>query len=180
MIALAYVKIVALPGNAFAGGVMVVDGRGLPLDFRYTEPVQPSKVQQVLYGKSLDRHVRQDVIFKQLAAKIDPRPALVLVDDEILLGLAAAASVALVVETRLTPLREVALVQTVTDQEVLLQAGETGSPLRVKIAKAEPGGAEKAAEALLEAARQGLDLTEPFNRIRGALEVLCSASSARE
>jgi hypothetical protein len=179
-LALAYVKIIALPGNAFAGGVMVVDGRGLPLDFRYTEPVQPSKVQAVLYGKSLDRHVRQDVIFKQLAGKIDPRPAVVLVDDETLVGQAAAAPVALAVETRLTPLREVGLIQPVNEHEFLLQTGETGSPLRVKLAKAEPGGFEKVGDFLLDAAHQGLDPIEPFNRIRGALEVLCSASSVRE
>lgn len=177
---LAYVKIVALPGHAFAGGVMVVDGRGLPLDFRYTEPVQPSRVQQVLYGKSLDRHVRQDVIFKQLAGKIDPRPSLVLVDDELLLGLDSAATTVLVNETRMGPLREAAQVQAVSEQEFLLQVAETGSPLRVKLSKAEPGAVEKITDLLLDAARQGLDPTEPFGRVKGAVDVLCAPSSGRE
>lgn len=179
-LALAYVKIVALPGHAFAGGLMVVDGRGLPVDFRYTEPVQPSKVQQVLYGKSLDRHVRQDVIFKHLAGRIEPRPMFVLVDDELLLGLEAAASTVLVLETRLNPLREVAAVQPVSEHEFLLQVAETGSPLRLKLAKPDPTLERVVVEGLLEAARQGLDPTEPFGRIRGAVDVLCAPSLVRE
>jgi hypothetical protein len=177
---LAYVKIISLPGQSFAGGVMVVDGRGLPLDFRYTEPVQPSKVQQVLYGKSLDRHVRQDVIFKHLAGKLESKPAFVLVDDELLLGLEAAAPTVLVLETRLNPLREIALVQGVSEHEFLLQVGETGSPLRIKIPKADSALEQKVVDTLLESARNGLDPTEPFGRIRGAVEVLCAPSLVRE
>jgi hypothetical protein len=177
---LGYLKVVHLAPGSFAGGLMVVDARGLPLDFRYTEPVTPSKVQQVLYGKSLDRHVRQDVIFKHLAEKIEPKPAYLFVDEEILLGLSAAAPLVLVNETRLAPLREAAQLQAVSETEFLLQAGETGSPLRFKLSKAEPGLAEKIADALLEVSREGLDPTEPFGRIRAALNELCAPSSARE
>jgi hypothetical protein len=177
---LGYLKIVNLGPHAFAGGLMIVDARGLPLDFRYTDPVNPSKVQQILYGKALDRHVRQDVIFKHLAEKMEPRPALLLVDDEVLLGLGASVPVVMVVETRLAPLREVAQLQPASETEYLLQAAETGSPLRLKLPKAEAGLPEKVAEFLLEAVSQGLDPVEPFNRIRGAVEALCVPSSVHE
>jgi hypothetical protein len=177
---LAYIKIVALTPSSFAGGVMVVDLRGLPLDFRYTDPVQPSRVQQLLFGKALDRHVRQDVIFKHLAEKLEPKPTFLLVDDELLLNLSGAAPVVLVTETRLAPLREASQLQSATDAEFLLQVGEAGSPLRFKLGKPEPGLAEKVADAFLEAARQGLEIVEPFSRIRGAVNELCSAPSTRE
>ena len=177
---LGYMKIVNLGSHAFAGGLMIVDGRGLPLDFRYTDPVQPSRVQQILYGKALDRHVRQDVIFKHLAEKMEPKPAMLLVDDELLLGLASSVPMAMVLETRLSPLRELAQLQTVSETEYLLPAAETGSPLRIKLAAAEPGLAEKVAELLLEAVSEGLDPVEPVNRIRGAVETLCAPSSAHE
>lgn len=177
---LGYLKVVSLSPGTFAGGLMVVDDRGLPIDFRYTDPVTPSKVQQLLYGKALDRYVRQDVIFKHLTEKMEQRPALLLVDDEHLLGLSASVPVAMVVETRMPPLREGAYSQPITATEFLLQLGETGSPIRVRLANSEPGAAEKVSELLLEAARQGLDPAEPFGRIRGALDVLCAPSSARE
>lgn len=180
MTKLGYMKIVNLGPHAFAGGLMIVDARGLPLDFRYTDPVNPSKVQQILYGKALDRHVRQDVIFKHLAEKMEPRPDLLLVDDELLLTLPAVVPVVMVLETRLSPLREVAQLQMVTDTEYLLQAGETGSPLRLKFAKSEAGLPTKVADLLLEVVAEGLDPVEPFNRIRGAVETLCAPSSAHE
>ncbi|MFN3429277.1 MAG: hypothetical protein ACK46X_04920 [Candidatus Sericytochromatia bacterium] len=180
MTKLGYLKIVNLGPHAFAGGLMIVDTRGLPQDFRYTDPVNPSKVQQILYGKALDRHVRQDVIFKHLAEKLEPRPALLIVDDELLVGLPASVPVVLVVETRLTPLREVAQLQSVSETEYLLQAGETGSPLRFKLAKVEAGLPEKVADILLEAVASGLDPVEPFNRIRGAVDTLCAPSLAHE
>ncbi|MFP5503844.1 MAG: hypothetical protein ACLGIN_15240 [Candidatus Sericytochromatia bacterium] len=179
-IKLAYMKIVTLSPGAFAGGLMIVDERGLPVDFRYTDPVQPSRVQQILYGKSLERHVRQDVIFKHLVEKLEPRPSLLLVDDDLLLGLPASTPVAMVVETRLAPLHEAAERQTISDHEYLLQVGETGSPVRIKIGKDDPALADKVAELLLEVVEHGLDPTEPFGRIRGAVDALCAPSLVRE
>ncbi len=177
---LAYVKITTVGPGTFAGGLMVVDARGLPVDFKYTEPVVPSKLQQVLYGKSLDKHVRQDVIFKHLVERIDPRPTLILVDEEGLLPLAAAAPLVYVVETRLAPLREVATLQATNEGEWLLQVAETGSPLRFRLPRAEAGDESRVAELLLEAARAGLDPVEPFGRVRSALELVCAPSSAAD
>ena len=174
---LAYVKITTVAPGTFAGGLMVVDARGLPVDFKYTEPVVPSKLQQVLYGKSLDRHVRHDVIFKHLVERLEPRPALILVDEEALLALGAAAPLVHVMETRLAPLREVATLQPTAEGEWLLQVGETGSPLRFRLARAQAGEESLVAEILLAAARAGLDPVEPFGRVRGALELVCAPSS---
>jgi hypothetical protein len=87
---------------------------------------------------------------------------------------------AMVVETRMPPLKEGSFSQPISDTEFLLQLGETGSPIRVRLPKAEPGAAEKVSDLLLDAARQGLDPAEPFGRIRGALDELCRPSSARE
>lgn len=175
---LGYLKIITLEAGTFAGGLMVVDERGLPLDFRFTDPVTPTKVQQLLYGKTLDRYVRQDVIFKHLTDRIEQKPALLLVDEEVLLGLSASIPVVLVTETRLNPLREAAQRQAVSETEHLVQLGETGSPIRFKLGKPEPGMAEQVAEVLLEAAQAGLDPAEPFSRIRGALHELCAPSDA--
>lgn len=175
---LAYVKIASIAPGTYAGGLMVVDARGLPVDFKYTEPVVPSKLQQVLYGKSLDKHVRHDVIFKHLLERLDPRPTLVLVDEEGLLGLPASVPLAYVVETRMAPLREVATLAPTAEGEWLLQVAETGSPLRFRLPKGDVGGEGRVAELLLDAAKLGLDPVEPFARVRGALELVCAPSSA--
>jgi len=179
---LAYLRIVTFASGVYAGGVMVVDSRGLPLDFRYTEPLEPTKLQAMLYGKSLDRHVRHDVIFKHLVEKVEPRPALLLVDEEGLLALPAPMPVVFLVETRLPPLREQGVLTATAEpersgaagfSEWLLQVAETGSPLRFRIAKPEPGVETAVAELLLAAVAGGLDPVEPFGRVRGALDLVC-------
>ncbi|MEB3197640.1 MAG: hypothetical protein VKP62_10600 [Candidatus Sericytochromatia bacterium] len=175
---LAYFKTMAWASGAYAGGLMVVDENGLPLDFRYTDPVQPTRLQEVLYGKSLDRHMRQEVLFKHLTARIDPRPNWLFVDDDQLLHLTACAPVVSLAETRLPPLREAALCQVLSETEWLLQAGETGSPLKFRAYKPESGAIESLVDTLVLVADCGLDPVEPFNRVRQALEIACAPSSA--
>lgn len=173
---LAYFKTMVWASGAYAGGLLVVDETGLPLDFRYTDPITPTRLQELLYGKTLDRHMRGEVLFKHLCARIDPKPTLLLVDDEHLLAIPAAATVVYAAETRLPPFREAAELQDVSETEWLLQAAETGSPLRYKLQA--PGEEEAVATVILTAAAAGLDPLEPFNRVRGALEVACAPSLA--
>lgn len=173
----AYFKTMTWGSGAYAGGLMVVDMRGLPVDFRYTEPVQPTRLQEVLYGKSLDRHMRHDVLFKQLAARIEPKPDWLFVDDDQLLHLQGGARVASLVESRSAPLREVALVQVLSDSEWLVQASETGSPTKFRMYQPGVGEVDKLAQDLVSAASFGMDPVEPFNRVRQALELVCAPSS---
>lgn len=172
----AYYKAMAWASGAYAGGLMVVDARGLPLDFRYTEPVQPTRLQEVLYGKTLDRHMRHDVLFKQLTARLEPKPHWLFVDDDQLLHLHAFAPVVSLAESRLHPLREAAMLQVVSDSEWLLQAAETGSPLKFRMYQPAAGAVDAVAENLVEAAAAGLDPVEPFNRVRQALDIVCAPS----
>lgn len=177
----AYAKIIGQATGSYAGGLMVVDSRGLPLDFRYTDPVVPTKIQQVLYGKTLDRHVRLDVIFKHLLTQLDPRQTtLLFVDDDQLLDLASPVPMAHLVETRMPPLKEVSAYQEVaSDGAYLVQATETGSPLRFRVAKREDGAVDRVVNVLVECGSRGLDPAEPFARVRSALEHACLPSSDR-
>jgi hypothetical protein len=174
---LAYFKTMVWASGAYAGGLMVVDLMGLPLDFRYTEPVTPTRLQEVLYARTLDRYMRAELLFKHLCVRIEPRPALVLVDDEILLTQAAASTVVYVAETRLPPLEAAADLHDVSDSEWLLQLAEGASPLRFKLHDPQAGDPEAIATWLLTAAAAGLDPLEPFNRVRAALELACAPSA---
>lgn len=69
----------------FVGAVLVTDSRGRPLDFAFVEPIRPSTMQKLLYGKTLDEHVRIDVIARKLLQGNSVRPDVVFVDTENLL-----------------------------------------------------------------------------------------------
>src|SRR5438477_7962745 len=53
----------------FTGGYLVTNAWGRPLEFRLTTPVQPNRVQQILYGATLGDYIHADLIGKTLVDK---------------------------------------------------------------------------------------------------------------
>jgi hypothetical protein len=85
---LAYLIAPEAPGGGFTGALLVTDGRTRPLEFVSAAAVRPSKLQSILYGKSLQEHATIDVIARKLLKSMSFRPELLLVDSEDLLGIA--------------------------------------------------------------------------------------------
>ena len=52
-------------GEAIRGGMLVTDAQTKPLEFRCTDPVRPTSLQKVLYGKMLENHVLVTLIGKR-------------------------------------------------------------------------------------------------------------------
>jgi hypothetical protein len=84
---LAYLRIASPRPNLYIGGLMVVDSRGLPLEFRYTEPIQPTKLQQILYGAALTPYLKRDVILETLLKQLESRPCCLIVGEDSLVGI---------------------------------------------------------------------------------------------
>jgi hypothetical protein len=51
------------------GGYLITNSWGRPLEFRLTSPVQPNRVQHILYGPALESYVCGDLIGKTLVEK---------------------------------------------------------------------------------------------------------------
>src|SRR5512146_2076692 len=68
--------VVMKEGACYLGGLLVTDTSGIPLDFRYTEPITPTKLQSVLYGKALEPHLKEEVIQKTLLKELKTAPDL--------------------------------------------------------------------------------------------------------
>ncbi len=169
-----YVLSMAVADNVFMGGAMVTDTQGLPLEFRYTEPVRATKLQRVLYGDVLEKYIHGDVVAANLISRLEQKPELFLVGDAALLAtlLASGKKAALLLPTRLPPLKEWGAEQEVADDEILLQVSETGSPSRVRFA-AETDSARKAeiVRAIAEISRT-MDALEPLTRLEAAVHML--------
>lgn len=50
----------------FIGAVLVTDVRGLPVEFRCTQPIKPTNLQKSLYGKNLVRYIALELCGNQL------------------------------------------------------------------------------------------------------------------
>ena len=143
--------------GTYVGGLMVTDVYGLPLDFRYTDPITPTRLQRALYGGALDRYLRADVVARTLLGAVR-----------------AECPVGAVIRTNLPPVGERGTIG--GDQEdgaFLVQTVHGDPPLRV-IVEGEAGSLPQTIADLGES----MDPTEPMQRVRAALELIAAGEAA--
>jgi hypothetical protein len=73
--------------NAFLGALMVTDFRVRPIHFSYVSPIRPTVIQRILFGSTLNSHVKIDVIAQKLLSGIPRVPDAVFVDDPEILSI---------------------------------------------------------------------------------------------
>lgn len=188
---LAYLKISMPVSGIYVGGVMVTDERGLPIEFQYTEPIQPNSIQQILYGQVLSRYIKQDVILGTLLKNLKEPYDCLLVDDEQLMEGEPTEAVVRISQAQGSRLPEVGQIEQQSPTDYLLQVTAESNPLRVQLhgvpqtnllpANAGDGVVtlpEPIKQALLTAG-QSMDLTEPLVRIEKALASICQEAGIK-
>ncbi|MCA9789183.1 MAG: hypothetical protein KC476_04950 [Cyanobacteria bacterium HKST-UBA06] len=189
-----YFMVLNVTPSMFIGGLMVVDGRGLPVEFRYTEPVEPSRIQQILYGAALSKYLKRDVILKTLISSIESRLDLLIVGEEHLLAddlsQAAQCPVVRLTATSNKPLLHVGDVDKISQYEFLMQLTAQSNPVRlqmkgddrlpdatgVRSLPDKEGGIDAFKDSdvarFLFDVGQSLEVTEPVERVEKALREL--------
>lgn len=144
-------------GNGYLGGYLITNLWGRPLEFRLSTAVQPNRVQQILYGATLQSYLCADLIGKTLVEKAGAPVQVLLTDSEAALDLRLALNLPL---AWLSPSQE-------GGPGTLTWKGKSGS-LGVHC---HPQFFEDAVtfQALLDRLEGSLDLGEPFVRIREAM-----------
>jgi hypothetical protein len=135
-----FLTIVREPAG-FVGGFLVTNQWGRPLEFRLSTPVQPNRVQQILYAETLEPYICGDLIGKTLVDKTGQAVRLIVTDTEAALELRQRLD---------TPVAFV---------------GSNGEP------QSHPRYSTDGPliQNLLDQMKGSLDLAEPFHRIREAL-----------
>ena len=165
-----FLVVMADEGGTYVGGLMVTDASGLPVDFRYTDPVTPTRLQRALYGGVLDRYLRAEVVLRTLFAALDEAPILIVVDDPSLLDEPIdLCPLALLSPSQADPLGDVGARSAQGAQSFLLQASAGGHPVRVTL----PPASDDAplVDAIIALAGR-MDVLEPTERVRDALAVI--------
>lgn len=143
------------PAHGLFGGYLVVDALGRPLEFHCTAPVRVSRAQQILYGPTLQGHLHGRQVGGALLAEAKATPAVVLTDSEAILHVRPHTSLPV----------------------ALVRRGEPGPTLggfSLGDAVVSPHADDVAwagdLEARLATLAAAVDLCEPFERIRAALD----------
>lgn len=172
MIKIGYLKI-HKDGERYAGGVMIVDSRGIPVEFKYTDPITPTKLQKVLYGDVLEKYLREEIIIGNIVGKIENKADIFIsdsIENEILTDYVKEI-VVIIKKTQIKPLKENEY-KFIKENEAVVQINEGESPVRVIITKNNIEKKEEIIEKILEIGK-GIDLVEPLTRIEEAIELIC-------
>jgi hypothetical protein len=162
-------------GASYLGGLLLTDTSGIPLDFRYTEPITPTKLQGVLYGKALEPHLKEEVIQKTLLKELKTAPDLFILPAGDMAGgwNGDAKCPALALQkTQESPLARVGETFRVSPREVLFQSAEGGAPMRVIFALAVDAAAQDQTIQKLQEVAYHMDPMEPLERVYAALQTL--------
>lgn len=173
MVKIGYLSATEVETSLFLGAAMVTDAFGLPVEFRYTEPVRASALQRVLYGSSLQRYLCREVIAETLLASLEHLPEVWIVREDLLLEPLPKmrAPVVMLEPTEMAPLTDLGATLPSGESEMLVQLSLAGAPLRVRFGNREAEARQSALDALKTAAVT-MDLLEPLHRLQQAIRLV--------
>jgi hypothetical protein len=150
-------------GNGYVGGYLVTNSWGRPLEFRLSTAVQPNKIQQILYAETLNEYVCADLIGKTLIDKTATPVQLLFVDSLLALPLRSRLEIPVVaVLPKESPERE----QLIGGN--YLEIAHRSSPLPMTL-DARFASDQSSLMEMLDRIDSGMDVSEPFLRIREAM-----------
>jgi hypothetical protein len=147
-------------GGSYLGGYLVTNQWGRPLEFRLSTAVHPNRVQQILYARTLQPYICADLIGKTLVDKTGIPVQMVVTDSPLTLDLRLRLDV------------PVAWVAHAQKPETGLTANEQPPAIVVRDSvhcHARFPQDVPAIQEILDGLIGGVDLAEPFQRIREAM-----------
>ena len=184
---LGFLTVIDHPQHGLCGGYLVLNRCGRPLEFHCTTPIKPNRAQEILYGPTLKPFLYGEQIGQALLSKSKSETLLICTDQEAALAVSdyTEVPVVLVLSHAAPPTAETPRIDhasTAGDRaaEVTrrLDAAHPGSPVlycfglgRNELALPD-GSAEKSKQIAerLGGLAESFDLSEPFSRIREAIE----------
>lgn len=176
-ILIGYMSITELSKDLFRGGLLLVDLKGMPQDFRCTSVIKPNAIQRALYGGTLAGHMVLNLCGLPLLNAIQKKPDLLVADNADLLVLRGE------IEIPMLWLRRQGAVlpsSQSSGQEYELVASDAGLFDTVLVSCAAGYGQDLGAA--VEWIRQIghlIDPLEPFNRVESALKLVQDKAGTR-
>jgi hypothetical protein len=161
------------------GGYLLLNALGRPLEFHCTAPIKPNRAQEILYGPTLDAFLYGEQIGQSLLKQAGIEPLLICTDQETTLSVREHTDLPVVLV--LPPpqaSQESSEPEALPQKKYRLDGAHRGIPALMTF---ELGRNRLALPSRLEEDRQkiaarlsgiaeNLDLAEPFDRIRDAIE----------
>jgi hypothetical protein len=155
------------------GGILVTNEIGVPLEFKYTEPLAMNRLQKTLYGAVLDRYLHETLIRDSLARELqsDPRYFITGYEEKEYLGTLAGRAMIALQEVRPGSSESGASLTRTRDREALIMTEDGPPGLRAAFSTSDEALQEEMIGWLQGVART-MDLLEPLERVKAVLKML--------
>lgn len=174
---IAYTDIIILENGGYLGAVLITDHKGFPLEFRYTDPIIPTKIQKVLYGKGIQKYIKVDVILDSLLKVLSNNFDFIVIEDEELLTYEGKlpANMLRISGTKSPVLGEKSTLSKVKNSEYLLQTNTSHHPIRLQFQESFACEGEQFHNiiSILCELSEIIDVQEPLSRVRKSIELIC-------
>ena len=169
---IAYFSILRIPNSdGYVGGMLVLDQRGVPMEFRCTLPVRPTQAQKALYGNTLEPYVFNQLIGLPLTQALTNQPVCYIVKNTMLLELREYIDSPVVHIEQYGGSLSTSDSST-PDSHIQLRSDTAGlQPITARFMNGYESDYEMVRERLEETFKR-IDLLEPFERITTAFSVL--------
>ena len=147
---IAYLTIMEEPKDTFSEALILVDGNGYPIDYRYTDKISVTEIQRAIYGAKLKEYLSTEIFGTKLLNDLEHQPTIVLVNEEYMLKL-----------------------RDKIDYPIIFVQNENSNMSNSQLKKITHPENEKdleKSEALLIKCEKKFDILEPFNRINQAIK----------
>lgn len=153
---------------SYLGSLLITNCKGIPEEFRCTSPIMPDDVQRSLYGEAFLSHIGVEICGKPLIRSVGHKPNLIFVNRPFLLYLNGHTSCPIVfvqvVDTGETP----TLFGSEYQSEVITPSNSRFKTVEI-VKKIDKKGKIRA---LVEQLLFEFDVTEPFERMKKAVETM--------
>lgn len=168
---LGYITTRVFEGPTYLGGVLVVDKKGIPVEFKYVEPIKPSKLQTLLYGNTMDRYIRIESVGIPLVNALEHKPIVLFVREEPFLEESKwTFPVISISRYKSNVLPNIGEYKELENSEYIIQI-DSGMPIRVRIEKKYLEKLSEIVSTLVEVG-QNFDIMEPFSRLEEAIRFI--------
>jgi hypothetical protein len=156
------------------GAVLVTNQIGVPLEFKYTEPVVATKLHKILYGSVLEKYLHETVIRDRLGKEVRTSPNYFIApyDEREYLGPLADREMMAVQRYVMPPGELSGPFNRIREREAIIQLEDEQIFLRLAFSTASETLQHNMVSWLQEIART-MDILEPLDRITSALTSIC-------
>jgi hypothetical protein len=156
------------------GAILVTNQIGVPLEFKYTEPVVATKLHKILYGSVLEKYLHETVIRDRLGREVHIAPDYFITsyDEKEFLGSVADREMVAIQRYNLPPAELSGPFNRIREREAVVELEDESIFLRLAFSTSDEAVQLNIVTWLQEIART-MDILEPLDRITAALTSLC-------